>query len=71
MGKTPFEIRQQLLQMAQDRLSQEYFAKLEETKSFDDPALMKQFLETHKFPGTQEVIQEAQLLNEFVSDAGK
>ena len=67
MSKTPFEIRQELLNIARDRLSQEYYTKLEETQAFDDPALQKEFLLNHKFPTAAEVITEAQLLNEFVS----
>ena len=66
-NKTPYEIRQELLSIARDRLSQEYYAKLEETRAFDDPELQKQFLQNHKFPSAAEIINEAQLLNEFVS----
>ncbi len=66
-NKTPFEIRQELLNLAKDRLSQEYFSKLEETKAFDDEALQKEFLKNHKFPSAEQIIKEAQLLNEFVS----
>jgi hypothetical protein len=66
-NKTPYEIRQELLSIARDRLSQEYYAKLEETRAFDDPELQKQFLQNHKFPSAAEIITEAQLLNEFVS----
>jgi hypothetical protein len=32
-NKTPYEIRQELLSLAKDRLSTEYFAKLEETRA--------------------------------------
>lgn len=66
-NKTPFEIRQELLHLAKDRLSQEYYAKLEETKAFDDPELQKEFVKNQKFPTAEQVIKEAQLLNEFVS----
>lgn len=66
-NKTPYEIRQELLALAKDRLSTEYFSKLEETRAFDDPELQKQFLQNHKFPSAAEIINEAQLLNEFVS----
>ena len=66
-NKTPYEIRQELLSIARERLSQEYYAKLEETRAFDDPELQKQFLQNHKFPSAAEIIYEAQLLNEFVS----
>ena len=66
-NKTPYEIRQELLASAKDRLSTEYFSKLEETRAFDDPELQKQFLQNHKFPSAVEIIKEAQLLNEFVS----
>ena len=66
-NKTPYEIRQELLALAKDRLSTEYFSKLEETRAFGDPELQKQFLQNHKFPSAVEIIKEAQLLNEFVS----
>jgi hypothetical protein len=67
MSKTPFEIRQELLSLAKDRLSTEYFSKLEETRAFDDPAVQKEFLKNHQFPTAAKIIEEAQLLNEFVS----
>lgn len=67
MTKTPFEIRQELLSLAKDRLSTEYFSKLEETRAFDDPTLQQEFLKNHKFPTASEIIEEAKLLNEFVS----
>jgi hypothetical protein len=67
MTKTPFEIRTELLNMARDRLSQEYYTELEAKKALDDPDLLKQFIKEKKFPNAQDVITEAQLLNEFVS----
>jgi hypothetical protein len=66
-NKTPYEIRQELLSLAKDRLSTEYFAKLEETRAFDDQELQKEFLKNHKFPTAEKIVEEAQLLNEFVS----
>lgn len=71
MSKTPFEIRQELLNLAKDRLSTEYFSKLEETRAFDDESLQKEFVKNHKFPSAQDIIIEAQLLNEFVSGEAK
>lgn len=71
MSKTPFEIRQELLSLAKDRLSTEYFSKLEETRAFDDEGLQKEFVKNHKFPTVAEIITEAQLLNEFVSGETK
>lgn len=67
MTKTPFEIRTELLNMARDRLSQEYYTELEAKKALDDPDLLKQFIKEKKFPSPKDVIAEAQLLNEFVS----
>ena len=67
MSKTPFEIRTELLNMARDRLSQEYYSDLEVTKALNDPELIKRFVQEKKFPTSQDVITEAQLLNEFVS----
>ena len=67
MSKTPFEIRTELLNMARDRLSQEYYSDLEVTKALNDPELVKKFVQEKKFPTSQDVITEAQLLNEFVS----
>ena len=66
-NKTPYEIRQELLSLAKDRLSTEYFSKLEETRAFDDPELQKEFVKNHKFPTATEIVEEAKLLNEFVS----
>ena len=67
MSKSPFEIRTELLNMARDRLSQEYYSDLEVTKALNDPELIKKFVQEKKFPTSQDVITEAQLLNEFVS----
>ena len=67
MSKTPFEIRTELLNMARDRLSHEYYSDLEVTKALNDPELIKKFVQEKKFPTSQDVITEAQLLNEFVS----
>ena len=69
-NKTPFEIRQELLSLAKDRLSTEYFSKLEETRAFDDPELQKEFLKNYKFPTAEAIVNEAKLLNEFVSGSG-
>jgi hypothetical protein len=71
MSKTPYEIRLELLKMANEVLTtpifqrrealiQEYHCKFESDKSASFPALPD-------FPGTDTVIAEAEKLNKFVS----
>lgn len=58
--KSPYEIRQQLLQLAFDILREQHHAKA--GKNHDDTITSA--------PTTEEVIEEARKLNEFVSARG-
>lgn len=73
MSKTPFEIRLQLLEMAKDLLTQEYYvkkelamlgwhAKLESDKASPIP-------EISSMPSEDEIIEKAKKLNAFVSQS--
>jgi hypothetical protein len=73
MSKTPYEIRLELLKLAnevlttpihqrRDALIQEFHCRFETDKQASFPALPD-------FPGTDTVIAEAEKLNKFVSQA--
>ena len=74
---TPFEIRLELLKMARDMLSDDYFGKRETISnqwSMDCETAKINGQETPKhpgyppFPSEQEVINKAKTLNDFVSN---
>jgi hypothetical protein len=71
MGKTPYEIRLELLKLAnevlvtpvfqnRDVMIQEFHAKFETDKSATFPSLPN-------FPTTEDILAEAEKLNKFVS----
>lgn len=73
MSKTPFEIRLQLLEMAKDLLTQEYYvkkelamlgwhAKLESDKASPIPKI-------GSMPSEDQIIEKAKKLNAFVSQS--
>lgn len=67
MSKTPYEIRLELLKMAQDQVTQRYYQKMDnirhnETMGRSLPPLN----EVPEFPSTQEVLVEAEILKTFV-----
>jgi hypothetical protein len=67
MTKTPYEIRLELLKMAQDQLAQRYYQKFEVARRNADIAEEKLSLtEIPEFPSTKEILNEAEVLKTFV-----
>jgi hypothetical protein len=67
MIKTPYEIRLELLKMAQDQLTQRYYQKFEIVRRNADIAEAPLPLtEVPEFPSTKEILQEADLLKTFI-----
>jgi len=67
MTKTPYEIRLELLKMAQDQLTQRYYQKFEVARRNADIAEEKLSLtEIPEFPSTKEILNEAEVLKTFV-----
>ena len=65
MSKTPYEVRLELLKMAQDQLNQRHFAKLEFLRRNSDQR-NEPFHEIPEFPSTREILLEADVLKSFV-----
>jgi hypothetical protein len=67
MTKTPYEIRLELLKMAQDQLTQRYYQKFEVARRNADIAEEKLSLnEVPEFPSTKEILNEAEVLKTFI-----
>jgi hypothetical protein len=67
MTKTPYEIRLELLKMAQDQLTQRYYQKFEVVRRNADISEEKILLtEVPEFPSTKEILQEADFLKTFI-----
>lgn len=70
MSKTPYEIRLELIKMAQDQLNQRYYNSMDIVRhnaSTDDK--LKPINEVPEFPSTQEILKEAEVLKYFVDKA--
>jgi hypothetical protein len=74
---TPFEIRLELLKMAKDMLSDEYYGKREQisndwSSKVDSAKINGGTIPDHPgfppYPNEQEIIAKAQMLNGFVSN---
>jgi hypothetical protein len=67
MSKTPYEIRLELLKMAQDQLNQRYYQK---ANFIQQNAAVKNeqvsLVEIPEFPTTKEILTEADILKTFV-----
>ncbi len=63
-NKTPYEIRLELLQLAQDVLSKQHYARAAANATDSD----KTFPVTSA-PTTEEIIAEAEKMNNFISKA--
>jgi hypothetical protein len=67
MTKTPYEIRLELLKMAQDQLTQRYYQKFEVARRNADIAEEKLSLtEVPEFQSTKEILNEAEVLKTFI-----
>lgn len=67
MSKTPYEIRLELLKMAQDQLTQRYYQKvnfIQSNSSIQNKPI--DMTEVPEFPSTQEILMEADVLKTFI-----
>lgn len=74
MSMTPYEIRLELLKMAKDIISEDFYARREEASmnwQTDQPEIRVQGNGTQlvlpNYPSVHEIIKKASVLNEFVS----
>lgn len=63
MTKTPYEIRLELIKLAQDQLNQRYYSTIEKIR---DPETGRFIAEVPQFPDTQQILMEAEALKSFV-----
>jgi hypothetical protein len=68
MSKTPYEIRLELLKMAQDQLTQRYYTDLN-VKQQNSQLKNEPLTEVPAFPTSQEILKEAETLKGFVDKA--
>ena len=67
MSKTPYEIRVELLKMAQDQLNQRYYQKanfVQHNASVKNEQVS--LTEVPDFPTTKEILNEADVLKTFI-----
>jgi len=70
MSKTPYEIRLDLIKMAQDQLNQRYYNQFEVVRH--NAQIASQPLnEVPEFPSTEQLLLEAEKLKQFVDKADK
>jgi hypothetical protein len=65
MTKTPYEIRLELLKMAQDQLFQRYYQKFEIVRRNADIE-ERPLTEVPEFPDTKQILNEADILKTFI-----
>ena len=65
MSKTPYEIRLDLIKMAQDQLNQRYYTKFEVARHNADIE-KKPLNEVPEFPDSAQILLEAEKLKSFV-----
>jgi hypothetical protein len=70
MSKTPYEIRLDLIKMAQDQLNQRYYNQFEVAKHNAQIA-SSPLNEVPEFPSTEQLLLEAEKLKHFVDKADK
>lgn len=69
MSKTPYEIRLELLKMAQDQLTQRYYQKvnfIQHNAGVRNEQIS--LTEVPEFPTTKEVLNEAEVLKTFIDN---
>lgn len=65
MTKTPYEIRLELIKLAQDQLNQKYYQKYN-TIMHNASTTNAVVNEVPEFPSTQEILLEAETLKSFI-----
>ena len=68
MSKTPYEIRLDLIKMAQDQLNQRYYNQFEVVRHNAQIA-SSPLNEVPEFPSTEQLLLEAEKLKSFVDKA--
>ena len=68
MSKTPYEIRLDLIKMAQDQLNQKYYNQLEVVRH-NAVVANTPLNEVPEFPNTEQLLLEAEKLKTFVDKA--
>lgn len=68
MSKTPYEIRLELIKMAQDQLNQRYYNQFE-IKRLNAQIENKPLNEVPEFPSAEQLLLEAEKLKTFVDKA--
>jgi hypothetical protein len=67
-AKTPYEIRLELIKLAQDQLNQRYYTNWEVVRTNADKRNLT-ITEVPEFPDTQQILMEAEKLKSFVDKA--
>lgn len=70
MSKTPYEIRLDLIKMAQDQLNQRYYNQFEVVKH-NAVVANRPLSEVPEFPNTEQLLLEAEKLKQFIDKADK
>lgn len=65
MSKTPYEIRLELIKMAQDQLNQKYYSQFEVARQKADIE-NRPLTEVPEFPSSEQLLLEAEKLKAFV-----
>lgn len=68
MSKTPYEIRLELIKMAQDQLNQRYYNQFE-VKRHNASIANQPLTEVPEFPSSEQLLLEAEKLKTFVDKA--
>jgi hypothetical protein len=68
MSKTPYEIRLELLKMAQDQLNQKYYQKMDVAR-YNSEKRNEPLTEIPQFPTNTEILSEAQTLKSFIDNS--
>jgi len=69
-NKSPYEVRLELIKLAQDQLNQRYYTKYD-TVRHNAEVTKTPLTEVPEFPDTQQILLEAEKLKEFVDKTGK
>jgi hypothetical protein len=65
MSKTPYEIRLELIKMAQEQLNQRYYTKYEVAR-FNAETEKRSLNEVPEFPDSAQILVEAEKLKSFI-----
>lgn len=68
MSKTPYEIRLELIKMAQDQLNQKYYNQFE-VKRLNAQIENMPLTEVPEFPTSEQLLLEAEKLKSFIDKA--